>query len=386
MNLKVAIVGCGKIADAHLDELRRLPTLAQPVAVCDREIVMAEQAAMRFGVPRCYDDLERMLTRERPDVLHVATPPQTHLAIAKRGLEAGCHVLVEKPVAPRHAEVIELVVAAEKAGKRLVTNYHYLFDPATLEMRELIARGVLGELVHVETCLGYNMSGDFGRAVASNPSHWVHGLPGGLLQNNVDHMLYKLLELLPDVPLHIDATAFCGRGARGDMVRGAVLDELRFTMRAPETTVTGLFSSHARPVGHWLRLFGTRDTLLVDYTMRTVTLEDPASLPSALGRLVPPFAQAWRFVRSGVRNVAAFARADFHYFAGFRRLLEAFYGSIIDGAPPPISPRDIIRVSEMIEAIVERVTLAAASPDLPAVGGPVLGGRSSVRDYRSVVS
>jgi ornithine cyclodeaminase/alanine dehydrogenase-like protein (mu-crystallin family) len=74
--LKVVIVGCGKIADAHVEEVGKV-TLAEVVAVCDREALMAEQLAVRYGVPRHFSDFAAMLDAVRPDVVHITTPPQS---------------------------------------------------------------------------------------------------------------------------------------------------------------------------------------------------------------------------------------------------------------------------------------------------------------------
>jgi predicted dehydrogenase len=93
---RVALVGCGQIADAHLQEVRKIAG-AQLVAVCDRHRDLARQAAARFGVPGVYDDLDALLREARPDVLHVTTPPQTHAAVAKQALAAGVHMYVKKP-------------------------------------------------------------------------------------------------------------------------------------------------------------------------------------------------------------------------------------------------------------------------------------------------
>src|SRR5207253_805876 len=118
LRTKVALVGCGQIADAHLQEIRKVPG-AEIVAVCDRHGDLAKQAAARFEVPQAFDDLNHMLDSVRPDVLHVTTPPQTHHAIALQALAAGAHVYVEKPFALDTAEAEEMLRAAE-AHRRLV--------------------------------------------------------------------------------------------------------------------------------------------------------------------------------------------------------------------------------------------------------------------------
>src|SRR4051812_49139913 len=72
--LRIGIVGCGKIADAHLEQIRALGR-GEVVAVCDSEPLMAEQLAVRMNVPARYTDFAAMLAGERLDVVHVATPP-----------------------------------------------------------------------------------------------------------------------------------------------------------------------------------------------------------------------------------------------------------------------------------------------------------------------
>ncbi len=78
----------------------------------------------------------------------------------------------------------------------------------------------------------------------------------------------------------------------------------------------GTFSSHIKPTGHFTRVYGTKNTLHVDYVMRTVTLDAQSKLPSAIGRLVPAFDQGLQYLREGGKNLARFARSDFHYFSG----------------------------------------------------------------------
>src|SRR5215471_16039431 len=95
--LKVAIVGCGKIADAHAAQIQRIKG-CELVGVCDREPLMARQLYERFTVKRCFSDLNDMLTETRPDVVHITTPPISHFEIAQLCMQRGCHVYLEKPL------------------------------------------------------------------------------------------------------------------------------------------------------------------------------------------------------------------------------------------------------------------------------------------------
>ena len=352
MGLKIAIAGCGKIADAHVEEIRKIPTV-ELVAVCDLEPIMAEQIAVRYGVPRWYSDVAAMLDAEKPDVLHITTPPQSHLALTRQAVAAGCHIFLEKPVALRHSAAQAIVAEVVAAGKKLAVNYWPNFEAPALELRRLYAAGVLGDAVHVESFYGYNLAGEYGTAIKRDPDHWVHRMPGKLFQNVLDHVLNKITPFLLDKHPAIQSIAYCREAAAGN--GSPLLDELRVTIHGAQTSAYATFSSHARPVGHTLRVYGTRNTAHVDYAARTLVLERNQSFPSALGRLFPPFLVAKDYLRQGLKNTNRFRRARFHFFDGMRQLLTEFYLSIEQDSAPPITYEEILRVSAMMETIFEQV-------------------------------
>ena len=358
MRLRVAVIGCGKIADGHVEEIRKLESMAELVAVCDREIEMAKQLAVRHGVAGVYDDVDAMLARERLDVVHVATPPQAHLLLAKKVVDAGAHVLVEKPLTLRYADSKALVEHAERAGKKVCIGYGYHFEPPAQTLRSLIQQEALGEIVHLEAFYGYNLDGPFGAAMLGDKNHWIHAMPGKLLQNTLDHPISKITEFLPDERPAITASGAVRRRARYGDVRDDLVDEARILIRGERVTAYVTFSAHARPVHHFLRVYGTKNTAHVDYNNRTCTLDVAGTLPSALGRLVPAFQSAASYAREGVRNVSRFGKSQFHFFVGFGELFRRFYAAIQDGSPLPISHRDILRTSWMLDEVFAQTTPA----------------------------
>ncbi len=357
MTLKVAVVGCGKIADGHVGEILKIET-ARLVGVCDLEILMAEQLARRHGVENYYDDLDELLEKQSPDVLHITTPPQVHLPLAVKAMDAGCHVYVEKPIALNYRDAEQIVQHAEKTGKKLTVGYSFAFDPPALVMRELVRQGVLGDPVHVESYFGYNLAGPFGTAILGDNTHWVHSLPGKLFHNNIDHMLNKITEFVEDDRPKIKAYGGKRREHSYGDVRDELLDELRVYIEGKQTTAYGTFTSHVKPVCHYARIYGTKNVLHVDYNIRTVTMEHGATLPSAIGRLLPAFGSGWGYQKEGWKNVFRFARSKFHFFAGMNRLMTDFYASITDGEPLPISYRDILRIAAFMEEIFAQLNQA----------------------------
>src|SRR5262249_2089028 len=195
--LRTALVGCGQIADAHLQELRRVPT-ASVVAVCDLQIDLARQAAARFGVPLIFDAVASMLEETPPGVVHLTTPPHPHRALALQCLAARAHVYVEKPFTVDAREAAEVIAAAESRRLCVCLGHDQLFDPAWQECLRRVAAGEIGTVVHVDALQGYDLGGPFGRLLRDEPDHWVHRLPGGLFQNVMSHALARMLKFVTD--------------------------------------------------------------------------------------------------------------------------------------------------------------------------------------------
>ncbi len=363
--LRVGIVGCGKIADAHVEQIRATG-VAEVVAVCDREPLMARQLALRFDIAATYDDLAAMLGAERLDVLHVATPPDSHLALARQAFGAGCHVFLEKPFALTALQTREIQALARAAQRRVSVNYLYCFERPFVELMALVRSGALGDIIHIDTAFGYDLSGDYGLAVLADPNHWVHRLPGKLFHNVLDHVLCKVAPLLPDQPLTATCQAFRMRATVGNATIDDLPDELRFTLSCANLTVSACISSHARPATHTMRVLGSRDSVLLDFSARTITPLARQRYPGSVGRLFPALDQARAYARQVWVNGRAFWRYEYHFFQGMRRLLAAFYESIRGGGADALNERDVLVTCQAIDTVIAGIAAARSAPlDVP---------------------
>jgi predicted dehydrogenase len=351
--LNVGIVGCGKIADGHIEEIQKLEC-ARVLAVCDLEPILAEQLAVRYSVPHQYTDFDRMLFEHRLDVIHIATPPNSHLALARKAIEAGCHVFLEKPLALNATDGQRLIECAQQARRKMTINYWYNFESPAQALKEYVAKGNLGDPIHIESYYGYDLAGGFGKAFLSDGRHWVHQLPGKLFQNIIDHAINKITPFLPDEPVEVIARAYRRRQANSDHSDG-VLDELRVMMLGGGVSAYLTFCSQARPVGHFMRLYGTKNTVHIDYSLRSMSVEENQVIPSAFGRLLPPFKSTLQSLRNASNNVREFTGSRFHFFAGMNRLLSLFYESILHDTPVPIPYPEILRVSRIMDEISAQV-------------------------------
>lgn len=350
MTLRVAIVGCGKSAENHATEIKKLAG-AQLVGVCDSEPLMAEQFAARHGVNARYSDLTQLLHQQNPDVLHITTPPQSHLEAALQAVAAGCHVFVEKPLAEDARQAAELVRAAEASDCKLTVGWTHYFDPAARSARALIGRGAIGNLVHVEACSAYNLQGNFGATVLQDGGHWVHQLPGKLLQNNLDHALAFLAEFVELENCRLEVHAWRAL----DSPYPDLLDELRLTMTGVNTSAHLLFSCRARPCGEFLTLVGDRGTLRLDLVNQIVTQASTSRLPGPIGKLASALDQTRQLGRQTLHNVFRFVRSDFPPLPGLGFLTAEFYKCIETGGAVPIPYAQILRVSATMDRVVHQL-------------------------------
>lgn len=354
--IRVAIIGCGFIADQHAAQLRALPG-CEIAAACDTEELMATQLADRFHIQHVFTDTEEMLLKIRPDVVHITTPAQTHFSLGRMCLEAGCHVYIEKPFTQTTAEAETLVQLARQKQLRVTVGHNLQFSPEAMRMRELVKSGFLGgPLIHMESIQCYSHDEPtYGRAVLGDPNHWVRRLPGSLLHNLISHGISKISEFLVGEDPHIISLSFSspylkriGQTDIVDDVRAIIQDE-------HETTAFFLFTTQFGAGSNEFRLFGRSGNLVIDNTYRTVLRIRPSHHKSYMRYFFAPLIHAREHRNNSFRNMKLFAKNEFHMDYGMKKLMELFYAAIRDHEPDPISSAEILRTSRIMETIFKQM-------------------------------
>ncbi|MFP4975757.1 Gfo/Idh/MocA family protein [Paenibacillus sp. CN-4] len=150
--LKIAIVGCGGIANGkHMPSLSRQQD-AEMVAFCDIVKERAEKAAAEYGAEGAavFTDFREMLQAGGFDIVHVCTPNDSHAEITVASLEAGHHVMCEKPMAKTSAQALEMLEAARRTGKKLSIAYQNRFRPDSEYLKQLCEEGELGDIYYAK--------------------------------------------------------------------------------------------------------------------------------------------------------------------------------------------------------------------------------------------
>ena len=350
--LKIAIVGCGKIADSHASQIQRIPE-CEIVGVCDREPLLARQLYERFAIKRYFVDLTELLTEARPDVVHITTPPQSHFEIAKLCLEAGCHVYVEKPFTLNASEARKLIGLANQRALKVTVGHDEQFSHVARRMRTLVRNGFLGSgPVHMESSFCYELGESvYVKALLGDKNHWVRKLPGQLSQNIIAHGLARISEFLVTESPAVIACGFTSEFLKS-LGESEIVDELRIIIsEGLGSTAYFTFSSQMRPALHQFRIYGSKTGLILDQDQETLIKLRGKRFPSYAEKFIPPVALAKQYVGNMLTNMGTFLRRDFHMKSGMKYLIESFYRSITQDTEVPIPYREILLTARIMDDI-----------------------------------
>lgn len=193
-DIGVAMIGAGFIGPVHVEALRRVGVRITGILGVDE--AESRRAAASLGLPKAYTSLEEVLADPSVHSVHIATPNRLHFPMAKAALNAGKHVLCEKPLSMTSAESAELVeLAKSKPNLAAGVNYNIRYYPLALHAKELRKSGELGEVFHVtgsyvqdwlfyQTDYNWRVLASEGgelRAVSDIGTHWldlIHNITG----------------------------------------------------------------------------------------------------------------------------------------------------------------------------------------------------------------
>ncbi|WP_137917628.1 Gfo/Idh/MocA family oxidoreductase [Hydrogenophaga sp. 2FB] len=218
---RIAVAGAGLIGQAHIRVLLASPTCALS-AVVDPSPAAATVAA-QAGVP-VYTSIDKLLAKDRPDGVLLATPNPLHVPQALQCIAAGLPVLVEKPIATTVAEGQALVQAAERDGASVLIGHHRAHSPIMAKARQVVESGQLGRLVSV-----------MGSATFFKPDHyfddgpWRREIGGGPILLNMIHEVHNLRMLCGEI---VTVQAIASSATRGFPVEDTVAINLRFASGA----------------------------------------------------------------------------------------------------------------------------------------------------------
>jgi predicted dehydrogenase len=322
---RVVIAGAGLMGAWHARYARQCG--ASVCGVLDRDPAAADRLARQFAGARPFTELGRVFEDCRPRVVHVCTPMESHAVLAAAALDAGAHVLVEKPLAETAAISRELLSQATKTGLLLSPVHQFLFQQGFIDACAAVPR--LGRILHLEATFcsagGERATGASLDEIASEILTHPLGLIERLVPGALDDMQWQTHRTLPG--------------------------EWRVAGATHALTASVLVSLQGRPTECSFRILTDGGVIDLDLFHGFATIDTaPISKAAKIGR---PFrVSSKRMQRAGSNLTCRLITREFAY-PGLRRLISEFYKAARSGSGAPIGAEEIIAVAAARDHLIE---------------------------------
>jgi predicted dehydrogenase len=340
--LNAAIVGCGAIAHEHVRFLTSSPRVGFAAAV-DRSAALARYFMERYGAGAAFCDLGEMLRSVKVDVVHVLSPPGTHEGLVQSALEAGAHVICEKPMAGDLAGTEKLLQFAAARDRHLIESANTMWNENVVALRRLVEAGEIGEVREVEIALALDLaSGPFGDL---NLGERGVPLAGGAVHDFLPHICGAFLYLSGQDRI----AGVAGRLENRSGNPRVGYDTLDCLVDAGEVRGRISLSPEVAPASFRLAVRGTRasaETELFNPYLRVTGGPN-------VGKRAPV-----ELLRTGMGMVRAsvlgFRNKIIQHtpYHGLDRMLDEIYAALQEGRAPPVTPAKIRATAAMVDQVV----------------------------------
>ncbi len=251
---RFGIIGCGRIAQRHAEHISNR---AELTAVCDIDKEKTDSLAKKYGAHPYYD-IDDMLTAEKGlDVVAVCSPNGLHAKHAIAALNAGFHVICEKPMALTSFDCGEMIKTAERMNKRLFAIKQNRFNPPVAAVKQVIDEGRLGKIFNVQLSCFWNRNEDY----YHNSWKGTLKLDGGTLYTQFSHFIDLLYWVIGDIKT---AKAFMGNYTHSGIIEfedtGAVIVEFQ---NGAIGTINYTVNSYKKNMEGSLTIFGEKGTVKI---------------------------------------------------------------------------------------------------------------------------
>jgi predicted dehydrogenase/nucleoside-diphosphate-sugar epimerase len=340
----VGLIGCGLIADTHVEAIKEvLPDYK--ITVCDSQPGKANLLVKKYSLKNSYISIAEMLSVERPFCVHVLSPPQYHVEHVAQCLKAGCHVIVEKPIAFKVGDAIKLYDIAREYNRILCVDHSLLFQPSVKHMIEKMDSDVLDQVLYVNCFYGLDIA-DGTVSVFAPEGHWKRKLPGGAIIDSIIHPVTLAVELTGrPIELKVNFTGSF------DNPR-----EVQIFWRGETAMASITVSSQAQPFRRQTEVTTKKQTFIVDHSTETLISLGSGFGPKALRKLIKNFGHGSQLIIGTIGTIANVMTGKLKQNPGARGLIEAFYKHLISEGKLPVSELNVRNSVYALEKIIEALT------------------------------
>ncbi len=344
--MKIGIIGCGAIAASHIRILRKLQPDAT-ISLCDVDKARAESFANTWSITSVHTSIELLLAKERPDAIHIVTPPGTHATLAEKALRASSHVFVEKPVTETYEQYHHIASIAERQGRLLCGDYSTLGMPVVMKAMEVIHGGSFGRLVAVHCTFAGSEGG--GKIQYKDPNHWAYKLRGGILQNMVDHPLSLILSVMDpieDHSLHVN---------RRNVLPFDCPDLLHLGLRN-DSQVGSLTLALGHGCNERRALFILEGgSIVIDMGRQLFSCTQGRGPQNFIKKALSGISEGYAYAGGTMRNIYLGARGKLARDPGIANVMENFYASVEKGSPLIVRHEMVSGMTRLLDTIWDEI-------------------------------
>ncbi len=338
MTLKIAIIGAGRIADAHMLGYKALGDKVKIVAVVDENKELAKEKAHLWGAEQYFEDYKKALTRNDIDAVDICLPHHLHLSVALDCIKANKHVLIEKPLARNIEEAQIIGDAVHRSGITFMVAHNLLFNPILRKAKELIDKGYIGSVQFLKA-----YSAGFFLFLENDFRLSLEKTGGGVFIDTGAHFVYMARELAGEIKSVFGMT---GRLMRKEMEG----EDNAFVLIEFESGALGeLTTSYSARIPGWRLGFpaGWDQTFHIYGTEGAIRFNLPDSRIWVYSEKsdVPQEVAGWSELRLGVT-----------YDSAFEYEVKHFVECLLENKTPKVTVDDGIRVIKIIDAVYKSST------------------------------
>ncbi|MBS7618859.1 Gfo/Idh/MocA family oxidoreductase [Candidatus Bathyarchaeota archaeon] len=341
--ISVGLVGCGVVAHRHAQALKKIRQ-AEIKAVADIDERRARQFATEYNVASYYNSLSAMLENEDIMAVSILTNPQSHAELVIEAMNAGKHVLVEKPMCVTLKEAEDMVSASERNGVILFPVEQVVFTPAVQRALKIIASGKTGAILSIYTYMSVVTL--INQMTKNILPKWIYSLPGKIYGELIPHALYTTLALLGE---RVEKTYVSYLEEERENLKVACpFKELRISLETKNRYATIVMTARniSRHEVQMLVIDCEREKIVIDLPVSTILIRDYS---------LPRLSQFLQYPRSFFdiffKNLSDLIALKMYSGVSWEVANEQFVKSIVTNTPPPITGKDgleWVRVTELI--------------------------------------
>ncbi|MEV6645938.1 Gfo/Idh/MocA family oxidoreductase [Amycolatopsis sp. NPDC051371] len=327
MSLRIGILGAARIAPAALVKPASSNSSVSVTAVAARSLDRAQTFATRHGIPSAHGSYEALLADPDIDAVYNPLPNGLHGRWTRAALEAGKHVLCEKPFTANAAEAREIAGLAAESGRVVMEAFHYRYHPLALRVEEIVASGELGTLERVETALCFPLP-------KFSDIRYDYALAGGATMDAGCYAVHMARTFGGgETPSVVSAAA----KLRSPGVDRAMTAELRYPSGHTGRIECSMWSSSVLKIS--AKVIGSKGSL------------------SVFNPLMPQAYHRFSVRTSGSRRTEKFPRR-----ASYAYQLDAFAAAVLRGEPVKTSAADAVETMTVIDEIYRAAGLPLREP------------------------